>query len=152
MLWTPPADVRETTQIGRFLDFLRERDGHGFPGYDELFRWSVTDLEGFWGSVWDFFEVKAHTPYERVLGGREMPGAEWFTGATLNYAEHMVGADGGPGDVPVPAISQTGEPFELTWGDLREQVGAARAGLRRLGIGPGGRRGAALPPAPPPPR
>jgi acetoacetyl-CoA synthetase len=139
ILWTPPADVRETTQIGRFLDFLRERDGHDFAGYDELHHWSVTDLEGFWGSLWDFFEVKAHTPYERVLGDREMPGARWFEGATLNYAEHMVGEEDDLGDVAVMAISQTREPFELTWAELREQVGAARAGLKRLGIGPGDR-------------
>ena len=53
----------------------------------------MSDLEGFWGSLWDYFEVKPHTPYERVLGATGMPGAQWFTGATLNYAEHMVGRD-----------------------------------------------------------
>src|SRR4051794_12782859 len=145
MLWTPPADVRETTQIGRFLDFLRERDGHDFPGYDELFRWSVTDLEGFWGALWDFFEVRSHTPYDRVLGATLMPGAEWFRGATLNYAEHMVGAEEDLGDTAVLAISQTRAPFELTFAELREQVGAARAGLKRLGVGSGDRVVAYLP-------
>ena len=74
----------------------RRRAGVDLAGYDELWRWSVTDLEGFWGSLWDFFGVRAHTPYERVLGSREMPGAEWFTGARLNYAEHMLGARRGP--------------------------------------------------------
>src|SRR3954447_5269697 len=145
MLWTPPADVRETTQIGRFLDFLRDRRGHDFPGYDELFRWSVTDLEGFWGALWDFFGVRAHTPYDRVLGASAMPGAEWFRGATLNYAEHMVGAEEDLGETAVLAISQTRGPLELTFGELREQVGAARAGLRRLGVGPGDRVVAYLP-------
>jgi acetoacetyl-CoA synthetase len=145
ILWTPPSDVRETTQIGRFLDFLRDRRGHDFPGYDELFHWSVTDLEGFWGALWDFFEVKAHTPYERVLGASAMPGAEWFKGATLNYAEHMVGAEEDLADTAVLAISQTRAPSELTWTDLREQVGAARAGFQRLGIGPGDRVVAYLP-------
>ena len=96
VLWSPPADVRETSQLGRFLDFVRDTRGRDLPGYDELFDWSVSDLEGFWGSLWDFFEVKAHTPYERVLGAAAMPGAEWFTGATLNYAEHMVGRDEDP--------------------------------------------------------
>ena len=62
VLWTPPADVRETTQLGRYLEWLRETRGIDHAGYDELWRWSVDDLEGFWGSLWDFFEVRAHTP------------------------------------------------------------------------------------------
>jgi acetoacetyl-CoA synthetase len=145
VLWSPPADVRETTQLGRFLDFVRDTRGRDLPGYDELFDWSVSDLEGFWGSVWDYFEVKAHTPYERVLGATAMPGAEWFTGATLNYAEHMVGRDEDLGETAVLAISQTRDSFELSFADLREQVGAARAGLQRLGVGPGDRVVAYLP-------
>jgi acetoacetyl-CoA synthetase len=144
-LWTPPADVRQTTQLGRFLDFVRDTRGRDLPGYDELFDWSVSDLEGFWGSLWDYFEVNAHTPYERVLGAAAMPGAEWFTGATLNYAEHMVGRDEDLGETAVLAISQTRDSFELTFADLREQVGAARAGLQRLGVGPGDRVVAYLP-------
>jgi acetoacetyl-CoA synthetase len=145
VLWTPPADSRETTQLGRFLDFVRDARGHDLPGYDELFEWSVSDLEGFWGSLWDFFEVRAHSPYDRVLGPAAMPGAEWFKGATLNYAEHMVGRDEDLADVAVLAISQTRAPFELTFADLREQVAAARAGLRKLGVGPGDRVVAYLP-------
>jgi acetoacetyl-CoA synthetase len=145
VLWTPPADVRETTQLGRFLDFLRDTRGRDLAGYDELFRWSVDDLEGFWGALWDFFEVRAHAPYERVLGAREMPGAEWFTGARLNYAEHMVGADGDHDAVAVLARSQTRGPLELTFGDVREQVARARAGLQRLGVGPGDRVVAYMP-------
>ncbi|MEA2332899.1 MAG: acetoacetyl-CoA synthetase [Thermoleophilaceae bacterium] len=145
VMWTPPADVRETSQLGRFLDFVHDTRGRDLPGYDELFEWSVSDLEGFWGSVWDFFGVRAHTPHERVLGSSAMPGAEWFTGARLNYAEHMVGADEDLADVAVMAISQTRGPFELTFGDLREQVAAARAGLQRLGVGPGDRVVAYLP-------
>ena len=145
VLWNPPADVRETTQLGRFLDFLRDTRGRDLAGYDELFAWSVADLEGFWGALWDFFGVRAHTPYDRVLGAREMPGAEWFSGARLNYAEHMLGADDDLGAVAVLARSQTRDPFELTFGDLREQVARARAGLQRLGVGPGDRVVAYLP-------
>ena len=145
VMWTPPADVRETTELGRFLDFVRDTRGLDFPGHDELFEWSVSDLEGFWGSVWDFFGVRAHTPYARVLGSREMPGAEWFTGARLNYAEHMVGSEDDSGRVAVVAHSQTRAPLELTFGDLREQVAAARAGLQRLGVGRGDRVVAYLP-------
>jgi acetoacetyl-CoA synthetase len=145
VMWTPPADARETTQLGRYLTWLRETRGIDHAGYDELWRWSVDDLEGFWGSLWDFFEIRAHTPYERVLGSREMPGAEWFTGSRLNFAEHMVGNDEDTDQVAVLARSQTRDDFELTFGELREQVARARAGMQRLGIGPGDRVVAYLP-------
>jgi acetoacetyl-CoA synthetase len=145
VLWTPPADVRETTEIGRYLNWLRDERGLDLEGYDALWRWSVDDLEGFWGSLWDFFGVRAHAPYERVLGAREMPGAEWFPGARLNYAEHALGTDEDRDRVAVVARSQTREPIELTFGELRDQVAAARAGLQRLGVGSGDRVVAYLP-------
>ncbi|HEX6696206.1 MAG TPA: acetoacetate--CoA ligase [Solirubrobacteraceae bacterium] len=148
VLWTPPADVRETTEIGRYLNWLRDERGRDLAGYDALWRWSIADLEGFWGSVWDFFGVRAHAPYERVLGSREMPGAQWFPGARLNYAEHALGTDEDADRVAVVARSQTREPIELTFGELREQVALARAGLRRLGVGPGDRVVAYLPNVP----
>jgi len=145
VLWTPPADARERFELGRFMEWLRTQRGLDFAGYDELWQWSVSDLEGFWSSVWDFFEIRAHTPYERVLGSRKMPGAEWFPGARLNYAEHMVGRDEDTDAVAVVAYSQSREPRELTFGDLREQVARARAGLQRLGVGPRDRVVAYLP-------
>jgi acetoacetyl-CoA synthetase len=145
ILWSPPADVRETTQMGRFLDFVRDRRGQDFSDYDELWRWSVNDLEGFWGSIWDFFEIRAQTPYDQVLASRKMPGAQWFTGARLNYAEHLVGTDEDLDRVAVVARSQTRGPIDLTFGDLREQVARARAGLQRLGVGPGDRVVAYMP-------
>jgi acetoacetyl-CoA synthetase len=148
ILWTPPADARETTQLGRFMDHVRDTRGQDFGDYDELWRWSVDDLEGFWGSLWDFFEIRARTPYERVLGSHEMPGAEWFPGSELNYAEHAVGTDEDTDRVAVVARSQTRDDFELTFGELREQVARARAGLQRLGIGPGDRVVAYLPNVP----
>ena len=144
VLWTPPADVRTTTQLGRFMDFVAAR-GVALDDYDAALRWSVDDLEGFWAAIWDFFGVRAHTPYERVLSERVMPGARWFEGATLNYAEHMVGLDEDAARVAIVARSQSREPFEVTWGDLRDQVARARAGLQRLGVGPGDRVVAYLP-------
>jgi acetoacetyl-CoA synthetase len=137
VLWTPPADVRETTEIGRFLNWLRDERGRDLADYDELWRWSVDDLEGFWGAIWEFFAIRAQAPYERVLTSREMPGAQWFPGARLNYAEHLLGTDEDTDRVAVVARSQTRDPIELTFGDLREQVARARAGLQRLGVGPG---------------
>jgi acetoacetyl-CoA synthetase len=139
------ADVRATTEIGRFLGWLQSERGLAFDGYDALHRWSVDDQEGFWSAVAEFFEVRFATPPERVLGRREMPGAEWFPGATLNYAEHAVGLPEDADRVAVVAHSQTRDRQELTWGQLRDQVARARAGLRRLGVGRGDRVVAYLP-------
>src|SRR4051794_19902590 len=139
------ADVRATTEIGRFLGWLQSERGLAFDGYDALHRWSVDDQEGFWSAVAEFFRVRFATPPERVLSRREMPGAEWFPGATLNYAEHAVGLPDDADQVAVVAYSQTRERRELTWGQLRDQVARARAGLRRLGVGRGDRVVAYLP-------
>jgi acetoacetyl-CoA synthetase len=139
ILWSPPSPRDESTQVARYLRWLaRERD-LTFADYWELHRWSVSDLEGFWGSLWDFFEVRASVPYERVLGSQKMPGAQWFPGARLNYAEHMLGSDDDVDTVAVLARSQTRAPFEVTFGELREQVAAARVGLQELGVGVGDR-------------
>ena len=145
ILWEPPADLRQRMQIGRFMEFAEPRCGRRFDGYDALWRWSVEDLEGFWGSIWDFFEIRAHAPYETVLASREMPGAVWFPGARINYAEHLVGREEDTDTVAVVAQSQTRPEFEVTFGELREQVARARAGLQRLGVGPGDRVVAYLP-------
>jgi len=145
VLWRPPPDARERFEVGRYLEWLRAERGLDFPGYDELWRWSVDDLEGFWASIWDYFEIRAHEPYERVLGVREMPGAEWFPGARLNYAEHMLGRDEDLDTAAVVAYSQSREHRELTFGELREHVARARAGFERLGVGPGDRVVAYLP-------
>src|ERR1700760_3258133 len=90
VLWNPPADLRQTTEVGRYLDWLSDQRNLDFPDYDALQHWSTSDLEAFWASIWDFYEIRAHTPYEQVLQSRTMPGATWFPGATLNYAEHLV--------------------------------------------------------------
>ena len=145
VLWTPPADLRETTEIGRLMTWLAAERGRDFKNYDELWRWSVDDLEGFWGAIWDFYGIRAHAPYTRVLGQADMPGARWFTGARLNYAEHLVGFDEDRDRVAVLAQSQTRPPLELTFGELRDQAGRVRAGLQRLGVGPGDRVVAYLP-------
>ncbi|HKP18620.1 MAG TPA: acetoacetate--CoA ligase [Gaiellaceae bacterium] len=147
-MWTPPEDWRQRTEAGRYMTWLQRERGLELAGYEELFRWSVSDLEGFWGSLWDYFGIRAHVPYERVLASRELPGAEWFPGARLNYAQHMLGRDEDLRAVAVVAYSQTRDPFELTFGDLREQVARARLGLQRLGVGPGDRVVAYLPNVP----
>jgi acetoacetyl-CoA synthetase len=132
--------------VGAYLRFLEDKRSLGFPDYRSLWEWSVTDLEAFWSSVWDFFGVRATTPYDEVLTGRAMPGTRWFPGATLNYAEHLVTGTAGAGPGPVVlARSQTRGPIDLTATDLAEQVGRARTGLVRLGVVRGDRVVAYLP-------
>ncbi|MFJ5306948.1 acetoacetate--CoA ligase [Streptomyces sp. NPDC088350] len=142
----PAPDALRTTAIGDYLTWLERTRGLSFTEYPALHRWSVTDLEDFWSSIWDYFDVRTHTPYDRVLGRQDMPGAEWFPGATLNYAEHALrSAESAPDDVAVLAHSQTRGPLELTWAELADQVARARTGLRRLGVGRGDRVVAHLP-------
>jgi acetoacetyl-CoA synthetase len=145
IIWTPPADARERFRIGRYMSWLEAERGLSFADYEALQEWSVTDLEGFWGSLWDYFEIRADTPYDRVLAVDSMPGAQWFTGARLNFAAHMLGLDEDTDRVAIVARSQARDGFELTFGDLREQVGRARVGLQRLGVQEGDRVVAYLP-------
>ncbi|OLB78646.1 MAG: acetoacetate--CoA ligase [Actinobacteria bacterium 13_2_20CM_2_71_6] len=146
VLWRPPDGVRERSRVGDFLDWLaRERSLH-FAGYADLWEWSTTDLTGFWRAVWDYFGVLTYEPPGAVLPDARMPGARWFPGATLNYAEHVLRMPGLADDDPVVlGYSQTRTPVTLTVAQLREQVRRVRAGLVRLGVGKGDRVAAYLP-------
>ncbi|MCU1486475.1 MAG: acetoacetyl-CoA synthetase, partial [Actinomycetia bacterium] len=132
VLWTPPADAATSTTIGRYLAWLADERGLRFDGYDDLWRWSVDDLEGFWSSIWAFFEVRSSAPYEAVLRHPGMPGTEWFPGARLNYAERALATTGS--EPAVIARSQSRADRELSWDELRDLVGRCRAGLVRLGV------------------
>jgi acetoacetyl-CoA synthetase len=145
ILWAPPEDLRQSTEVGRFMEWLRDERGRDFADYEALRRWSIGDLEGFWAAVWDFFQIRAARGYDRVLADPAMPGARWFAGAQLNYAEHLIGRDEDLDEVAVVAQSQTRARRELTFRDLRASVARARAGLQRLGVGPGDRVVAYLP-------
>ena len=137
-LWDPPEELVENSTMTRYMRWL----DRGFETYDELWRFSVEELDAFWASIWEFFEVDAS--YDRVLGERGMPGAEWFPGAQLNYAER---AFRGKRDDALAIVhaSELREQGELTWGELREQAGRIAAGLRELGVGPGDRVAAYMP-------
>jgi acetoacetyl-CoA synthetase len=145
-LWTPPADVYETSRMGRYLAWLRRERGVRAADYAALWQWSVTDLTGFWRSIWDYFEVVAYAEPTAVLADAAMPGATWFPGATLNYAEHVLRMPGVADDEPIVfAYSQTRSPATLTARQLRDEVRRVRAGLKRLGVAPGDRVAAYAP-------
>src|SRR4051794_14138818 len=146
VLWTPPANVREVSRIGHYLTWLREHRGLDFADYAALWDWSVSDLPAFWQSIWDYFEIRAYDQPSAVLDDPRMPGARWFPGATLNYAEHVLRMPGRRDDDPVVlAYSQTREPVTLTAAQLRDQVRRVRAGLTALGVAPGDRVAAYAP-------
>ncbi|MDT3444542.1 acetoacetate--CoA ligase [Pseudofrankia sp. BMG5.37] len=148
LLYRPGPEVTDGARVQDYLGWLARERGLTLAGWADLRAWSVDRLEDFWESIWHYFGVKAHARYDRVLVERSMPGAQWFTGATLNYAEHCFATADRADSLAVLGYSQTRPPVELTFGELAEQVRRARAGLRRLGVGLGDRVAAYLPNCP----
>ncbi len=149
VLWRPSGDARGATRMGRYLAWLEAERGLAFETYADAWRWSVDEPGAFWQSIWDHFGVRSATPPGPALADARMPGATWFPGATLNYAERVLELPGrGPDDVVVIAHSQTRDAVELTAAELRDAVGRCRAGLVRLGVRRGDRVGAFLPNVP----
>jgi acetoacetyl-CoA synthetase len=145
VLWEPTDEQVERATITRFSRWVADTRGVDVAGdYHALWHWSVDDVDGFWAAIWEFFEVESESGYEKVLGSREMPGAEWFPGATVSYARHIFrGRD--DGEVAIRHASELRELGEWTWGDLRAQTAALAAGLRSLGVEKGDRVVAYIP-------
>src|ERR1700733_5544102 len=106
LLWTPSAGQVADANLTAFMSWLAAERGRGFSGYHELWRWSVADLPGFWQAVWDYCGIDASAPPEQVLASRAMPGAEWFPGARLNYAQHALRHEQ-PGQPALLHVSET---------------------------------------------
>ncbi|WP_229841408.1 acetoacetate--CoA ligase [Streptomyces brasiliensis] len=140
MLWRPdPARLRDAA-LTRFATAA----GRAWATYDELWRWSVDDLEGFWASAAEFLGVRWHAQPSAVLGSRAMPGAEWFPGGRLSFAEHVLtGRD--PDAVAVQFRSEAAGNGAWTWADLRRETSRVRHGLVAAGVGAGDRVAAYLP-------
>jgi len=142
LLWEPTAEAVRQSNLTRYLRWLETDRGLKFADYEDLRKWSVADLEAFWKSIVDFFDVKFDQQTRTVLSSRDLPGAHWFPGATLNYAEHALRHQG-----TTPAIIFQGEPGtdslpqreEISRADLLRQVSAVAAALRRSGVKPGDR-------------
>ncbi|MDG6909510.1 MAG: acetoacetate--CoA ligase [Nitrososphaerota archaeon] len=143
LLWQPESGYVRRTNMHTYAKWLESR-GLGFDSYDEIWKWSVEDLEGFWGSIWKYFEL-ADADYP-VLAERKMPGARWFEGSEVNFAErvfhkHREG-------VAIIAKSEKRSERTLTWQELEKKVGALAASLKEMGVGQGDRVAAYLPNAP----
>ena len=142
-------------QITRYQRWLHDTRSLSFESYDALWRWSVSDLPGFWASIWDYFEIRSPTPYRAVLDRECMPGARWFEGATVNYAQHLFSHMDAAHAAGHPAIVfadeemlEAGTLREISWPELRRQVASCAAAFRRLGVQRGDRVCAVLPNVP----
>lgn len=149
---TPPY----IPQIRLYQDWLQRERGLVFENYDALWRWSVDDLEAFWQSVWDYFSLQSPTPRTAVLQDRRMPGAQWFSGAQVNYAQQVLRHVDLADAAGLPAILSHNEkslansavPRTLSWPALRQQVASMALHLQAQGVQPGDRVAAYLPNTP----
>ena len=141
---TPPY----VPQIRLYQNWLRDQRGLGFANYHELWRWSVTDLDAFWQSIWDYFELQSPTPHTAVLAKNVMPGAVWFPGAKTNYAHQVLRHVQSAHAAGFPAVisrNEKGQRNELSWPELRRQVASMALHLQAQGVQPGDRVAAYLP-------
>jgi acetoacetyl-CoA synthetase len=140
-------------QIRLYQEWLQANRGLSFASYDALWQWSVTDLDAFWQSIWDYFDLQSPTPHSAVLAVNAMPGAQWFTGAQVNYARQVFRHVDAAAAAGLPAVLSHGERSlqrgdaarELSWPELRQQVASLALHLRAQGVQPGDRVATYLP-------
>jgi acetoacetyl-CoA synthetase len=138
ILWQPSDAFRQSTTMHAYMQWLIEQRGVEVPDYARLWEWSVNNIEEFWRSIWDFFQVQASQSSEAVRHGEQMPGVRWFPGATLNFAEHIFRN----ATTERPALifrSEKQGVTELSWQALHQQVASVAAALRNMGVVKGDR-------------
>jgi acetoacetyl-CoA synthetase len=144
LLWEPGAEVIKRANMTQYMQWLATEKGLSFQDYNSLWQWSVTEIEEFWQSLWEFFDIQASQPFSGVLTGRKMPGAEWFKGAELNYAEHVF--RNRSANRPALIFKSEIQPLtELSWDELHQKVSSIAAALRSMGVMRGDRVVAYIP-------
>ena len=144
ILWEPTQEFKSRATITKYLKWLDSEKGLSFKDYNSLWEWSVTEIENFWQSLWHFFDIKSSKPYTSILSERKMPGAKWFQGSELNYAEHVFRHM----STERPALifqSEIVPLTEISWEEFYQQVASVAAGLRNLGVKRGDRVVAYMP-------
>ncbi len=132
-LWAMPADEQQQTRLADFMRWLTDKHGLTFNDYDALWQWSVTETMAFWAAIWQYFDIKSHTPYRKILSDEPMPRAQWFEGATLNYAEHIFRNK--TDKTPALQCASEKQPLsQVSWETLEEQVLAVANYLRSQGV------------------
>jgi acetoacetyl-CoA synthetase len=143
-LWEPSAETKQQANVTHYIQWLADTRQLHFATREDLWKWSVTNIEDFWASLWEYFHVQSSKPYTTVLTARKMPGAQWFAGAELNYAEHVFRN----ATLDRPALLFRSERHELvtiSWDELRLKVSAIAQALRTMGVQRGDRVVAYMP-------
>lgn len=144
LLWEPSEEIKAKANITRYMKWLKDEKQLEIENYDKLWEWSVTNIEDFWASLWQFFKVKASKQFTEVLSDDKMPGTKWFRGAELNYAENVF--SNASLDRPALMFQSEIQPLkEISWEELHKKVASVAAGLRDMGIRPGDRVVAYMP-------
>lgn len=144
LLWNPSEEVEKEAEITKYMEWLNENKNFNPKSYDDLWNWSIMNMEDFWESIWEYYQVKSYTPYESVLNTETMPGTDWFPGATLNYAEHILRNV----DKEKTAIyykSENRALSKMSWGELIEKTASVAAYLKKSGVKQGDRVVAYMP-------
>ncbi|HET7579569.1 MAG TPA: acetoacetate--CoA ligase [Bacillales bacterium] len=144
LLWEPEQAFKQQSNLVHYMKWLKDHKQLEFEDYDALWSWSVTEIEDFWESLWEYFDIQASTPYHHVLSERKMPGAKWFEGARLNYTEHIF-RNARPGETAIMSQSELRPLQEMSWQTLQDQVASFAQGLRAAGIQQGDRVVAYMP-------
>ncbi|PTU32903.1 acetoacetate--CoA ligase [Stenotrophobium rhamnosiphilum] len=141
LLWTPREEFKNNSNVTQYMEWLRINRGKDFADYDALWQWSVTDIEDFWASIWDYFKIESSTPYKQVLDRRIMPNAKWFEGSLVNYTEHLLRHERtAKADEQVfHHLTETTPLAHMTWHELARQVRILATQMRTLGVKPGDR-------------
>lgn len=148
LLWTPKEDFKTNSNLSHYMHWLSKQGYPAFNDYQDLWEWSVNDLEGFWESLWKYFDIKSYANYSSVLEGPKMPHYKWFNGATLNFAEHVFRQANN--DRPAIIFKQEGHAVEeISWNELKGKVRGLQKYLKeKVGIEPGDRVVGYLPNSP----
>ncbi len=138
LLWEASEEVKRQANITQYMKWLEREKGLHFDNPEKLWEWSVTNTEDFWASLWDYFHIKASKPYRAVLLERKMPGAQWFPGAELNYAEHAF--RNATSSRPALIFQSEVQPLvEISWDELYQKVCTVAEALRAMGVQRGDR-------------
>ncbi len=146
-LWQPGREFKANSHLNKYIKWLSNEKGLEFHNYSALWKWSAEEIEDFWESVWEYFEVINSTPFTNVLSSREMPGCKWFEGSSLNYAEHLFRYSGGK-YAAIVFGNENGRRSEVSWDELRQKVSSLAANLRGMGVDKGDRVVAFMPNVP----
>ncbi len=133
LLWTPSPDRAAKSNMTAFMDEVNSRFSISCQTYNELWQWSVDNVPDFWDTLWDYLDIQAEERFERVVDDLpRMPGARWFPGARLNFAENLLRYD--DDELAIIGRSEHRAPERWTFRELRREVAGLAAGMRRAGI------------------